>query len=105
MDGRYARAVLGVPAHADSEELRHAFRRRVLDTHPDHGGDRTAFELVVLAFETLQHVTNPPQVSTSPSFEPARTIRTRFAAYDSPRSALPPRAFADVLRVAVARAA
>ena len=32
------------------------FARRRSSTHPDRGGDRVAFELVVLAFETLQHV-------------------------------------------------
>ena len=55
MDGRRARALLGVDIDADSDEIRRAFRARALATHPDRGGDRISFELVVLAFGTLQH--------------------------------------------------
>lgn len=105
MDGRHARAVLGVPEHASVDDIRIAFRRRALATHPDRGGDRTAFELVVLAFETLQHVDVtrpvPPPVTVVP--EPPR--HPRFSAYDSPQcTRRPPRQFADVLHVAMARA-
>src|SRR5262249_30944291 len=48
MDGRRARALLGVAEDATPEDLRRAFRTRALATHPDRGGDRTAFELLVL---------------------------------------------------------
>jgi hypothetical protein len=103
MDGRHARAVLGVPELASADDIRRAFRERALVTHPDRGGDRTAFELVVLAFETLQHVTiSAPMTRCAP--EPAMTpvACPRFSAYDSTR--VPPvRQFADVLRVALAR--
>jgi hypothetical protein len=104
MDGRHARAVLGVPAHATTDEIRQAFRRRALATHPDRGGDRTTFELVVLAFQTLQHVTSVPPISARPSVEPPVPLHPRFSAYDSPRPAQPVRRFEDVLRVAVQRA-
>ena len=56
MDGLRARALLGVDADAGPDEIRRAFRAHAIVTHPDRGGDRVAFELVVLAFETLQHV-------------------------------------------------
>jgi hypothetical protein len=104
MDGRHARAVLGVPAHATSEDVRRAFRRRALATHPDRGGDRTTFELVVLAFETLQDVTVTPPVTHAPVVEPGTPLHPRFSAYDSPHAPRPERCFDDVLRVAVARA-
>jgi hypothetical protein len=105
MDGRHARAVLGVAEHASEDDIRRAFRQRALVTHPDRGGDRTAFELTVLAFETLQHVTISTPVARraqpeTPMASPS--ARPRFSMYDSTR--LPPvRQFADVLRVALAR--
>jgi hypothetical protein len=96
--------MLGVPKHASADDIRRAFRQRALVTHPDRGGDRTAFELVVLAFQTLQHVTITAPVATLASVEPALPLHPRFSAYDSPRSAPPVRQFDDVLRVALARA-
>jgi hypothetical protein len=103
MDGRHARVVLGVAEHASADDIRRAFRQRALVTHPDRGGDRTSFELVVLAFETLQHVTiSAPVTRRVPEPAMAPVARPRFSAYDSTR--MPPvRQFADVLRVALAR--
>jgi hypothetical protein len=105
MDGRHARAVLGVPEHASADDIRRAFRQRALVTHPDRGGDRTAFELVVLAFETLQHVTVSTPVALPPYINTATAApveRPRFSMHDCTR--VPPvRQFADVLRVALAR--
>jgi hypothetical protein len=102
MDGRHARAVLGVPEHASADDIRRAFRQRALTTHPDRGGDRTTFELVVLAFETLQHVTVSPAIVRSTP-EPAGPLHPRFSAYDCPRAPRPARRFEDALRVAMAR--
>src|SRR3954454_8405575 len=104
MDGRHAHAVLGVAEHASTDEIRSACRRRALGTHPDRGGDRTAFELVVLAFETLQHVTFVTPVPASITMLPEPPMHPRFSAYDAPRAPRTPRQFADVLNVAVSRA-
>ena len=104
MDGRRARAVLGVSAHATADEIRRAFRRRALATHPDRGGDRTAFELLVLAFETIKHVTFVPPLARAASVEPSAPLHPRFSAYDSPSKPRASRDFADVLRGAIARA-
>ena len=101
MDGRRARALLGVAEEASPEEVRRAFRARALATHPDRGGDRTLFELTVLAFETLQHVDHLP--APRPQAESLTGARPRFSAYDSPRRPAPRRCFADELRVAMAR--
>ena len=38
---------------AAEPELRSAYRRQALATHPDKGGTPEAFRLVVAAFETL----------------------------------------------------
>ena len=102
MDGRHARAVLGVAEHASADDIRRAFRLRALTTHPDRGGDRTAFELMVLAFETLQQVTVTPGIARSAP-EPPVPLHPRFSAYDCPRGARPVRQFEDALRVAMAR--
>jgi hypothetical protein len=45
--------VLGVPATADDETLRRAYRRAARDTHPDLGGDPQRFRRVQLAWERV----------------------------------------------------
>ena len=44
---------LNVSSSAAEPELRSAYRRQALATHPDKGGTPEAFRLVVAAFETL----------------------------------------------------
>ncbi|CAE7936523.1 DNAJ1 [Symbiodinium sp. KB8] len=44
---------LGVSVSAGEADIRSAYRRRALATHPDKGGSAEAFRLVVKAFETL----------------------------------------------------
>jgi len=100
MDGRRARSVLGVGNDASAEEVRRAFRAHTLASHPDRGGDRVAFELVVLAFETLQHVDVSHRLPTRPTLPGARP---RVDVYDSPARRRPRRCFDDVLRAAVAQ--
>ena len=46
-------AVLGVPAHASEEEIKRAYRKRALETHPDRGGSDEAFRSVQAAFESI----------------------------------------------------
>jgi len=53
MDGSRARALLGVPAHATTEEVRGAFRRAARGAHPDVGGDAGAFRTLVSARDVL----------------------------------------------------
>ncbi|GAB3232590.1 hypothetical protein GCM10027447_28400 [Glycomyces halotolerans] len=45
--------VLGVSPQAPRTEIQAAYRRRLRQTHPDHGGDETAFHQVQTAWETL----------------------------------------------------
>ena len=97
MDGRRARALLGVGIDAGPDEIRRAFRVQALVTHPDHGGDRVAFELVVLAFETLQHVDVVARRCRASGAGPARrppAVRRLRLAPPPPAAA---RCFADVL--------
>jgi len=45
--------VLGITRSATAAEVRHAYRRKSLQVHPDKGGDTSAFLSVAEAFETL----------------------------------------------------
>jgi hypothetical protein len=45
---------LGITARATADDLKRAFRRRALATHPDRGGDAEAFRQVQRAFKEAQ---------------------------------------------------
>lgn len=44
---------LGVDKDADPETIKKAYRKKARATHPDHGGDKEAFQTVALAFRIL----------------------------------------------------
>lgn len=46
-------AVLGLEAGATIDEVKRAFRKRALETHPDQGGDSDEFRAVRRAYERL----------------------------------------------------
>ena len=46
--------VLGLPSGADAEAVRCAYRRRVKEVHPDHGGDEEEFQRVQEAYDTAK---------------------------------------------------
>ena len=46
-------AVLGLPESATATDIRVAYKRKALTTHPDKGGSSADFRLVVKAFEVL----------------------------------------------------
>ncbi|SDZ94470.1 Ferredoxin [Haloplanus vescus] len=46
--------VLGVAPDADDAAVDQAYRRRVMETHPDQGGSTRAFQRVKRAYETIQ---------------------------------------------------
>jgi curved DNA-binding protein CbpA len=46
--------VLGVDPDADAEAVEAAYRRRVKETHPDHGGSAEAFRRVRRAYEAIE---------------------------------------------------
>jgi len=47
-------AVLGLPATASEREVREAYRKRVKETHPDHGGDEESFRRLREAYEVAR---------------------------------------------------
>jgi hypothetical protein len=55
--------VLGVGADATAEELKLAFRRKALETHPDQGGDSESFRRVVRAFQEAKRRIRRPKKS------------------------------------------
>ena len=108
MDGRRARVVLGIAGDAGPAEIRRAFRARALVTHPDHGGDNSAFAEIVDALDALDALgsLDPTPIPVSiPRVVVQPLSRPRFDAYDSPGRPAPRRAFADVLQAATARLA
>ena len=51
VDGFYA--ILGLDTWATDAEIKSAAKRRMLETHPDVGGDESEFEMVLKAYKTL----------------------------------------------------
>ena len=51
-------AVLGVPSGASTEEVKAAYRRKIKEVHPDHGGDRESFRRVREAYTAAQKHTS-----------------------------------------------
>lgn len=53
--------ILGVEQGVTPEELRAAYRRRALETHPDHGGDPEAFRRVLEAYAEARRRLRAPR--------------------------------------------
>ena len=47
-------ALLGLPTTADTMEVKQAYRERVKDVHPDHGGDQESFKRLREAYTTAK---------------------------------------------------
>src|SRR5262249_19188619 len=54
-------ALLGLPAHAGSVEIKQRFRTLAKQYHPDHGGDSEQFIKLVDLYERLTHENRSPQ--------------------------------------------
>lgn len=52
---------LGVTRDATEAELKAAYRRRALETHPDHGGDEESFRRVVRAYDEARRRSRKPR--------------------------------------------
>jgi DnaJ-domain-containing protein 1 len=46
--------VLGLPSGADEAAVRRAYRRRVKEVHPDHGGDEREFQRLQAAYDAAR---------------------------------------------------
>jgi hypothetical protein len=49
-----AYTVLGLPSGADEAAVRRAYRERVKEVHPDHGGDHEEFRRLTEAYDTVK---------------------------------------------------
>eukprot|EP00929_Paragymnodinium_shiwhaense_P003189 TRINITY_DN103616_c0_g1_i1.p2 TRINITY_DN103616_c0_g1~~TRINITY_DN103616_c0_g1_i1.p2 ORF type:complete len:131 (+),score=14.89 TRINITY_DN103616_c0_g1_i1:101-493(+) len=76
-------AVLGIHECAATDEIRAAFRRKALETHPDKGGDALEFRRVKSAYEVL--------CGRSASLEGSTTMQEPANAASRQRSRTPPR--------------
>mmetsp|Transcript_4812 Transcript_4812/g.6747 ORF Transcript_4812/g.6747 Transcript_4812/m.6747 type:complete len:186 (-) Transcript_4812:485-1042(-) len=92
---RYAAAVLQVAPTASPEELRAAFRKRALESHPDKAnGSTDEFRAVKAAFDTLQGPGGSADRERTPRKRAPRQARKPTATAATPRRALSPRALA-----------
>lgn len=90
MDGNQARALLGVPPHASTGQIRRAFRGAAFVAHPDRGGDAGTFRRLLAARDALLPAeARPRSPATGDPF--AQRLRPpnrpRFSVLDSTRRA------------------
>ena len=52
---------LGLEPGSDHEEIKKAYRQRALETHPDRGGEASAFRAVQKAYEKLSGAPKKPR--------------------------------------------
>ena len=95
MDGIDPCAVLGVPTSATAEDIKRAYRVRLLATHPDRGGRREEAEAVIGAFRQLQRK-RPNPFAPRAIHEPTKVLYDS-APHRSHRSAPRRPSFAQVL--------
>ncbi len=66
-DGPSVWALLGVSQTATPAEVKRAFRKKALETHPDHGGDALMFQKVRAAYdEALRRSARPRKQAKKP---------------------------------------
>lgn len=87
MDGSRARALLGVPPHATTEEVRRVFRRAARRAHPDAGGDAAAFRTVLAARDALVASAGPVPPTTRRNWQRLRCTAAAWAP-DPPRPSI-----------------
>ncbi len=72
--------VLGVSRGADAKEVEAAYRERVKDAHPDHGGSPEEFRRVRDAYEAIETGDASPQMVESTGSRPAASGAERNGA-------------------------
>jgi len=67
--------ILGVDSDADDADIDEAYRRRVMETHPDQGGSVRSFQRVKDAYERILAMENAEAGDADPT-TPRRPITT-----------------------------
>lgn len=57
-------SLLGASSHSTDAELKAAYRKKAMETHPDHGGDAETFRRVVAAYAEAKKRIKRPRGST-----------------------------------------
>src|SRR3972149_5821850 len=91
--------ILGVSRAATQEEIKKAYRKKALQTHPDKGGSKEAFQQVGNAYETLSDPVKKfdydrslPKIapySSSSYTQPRPAPQPQQPSYQAPRSSQP----------------
>ena len=68
--------ILGLKEGFSEEELRKQYRKLVKIVHPDNGGDKTLFELIVLCKNTLQSTENALKNSQYETTQETKNYKT-----------------------------
>lgn len=89
-------ALLGVPSDASRTTIRSAYRVKVRDAHPDHGGDPEVFAQIAEAWEVLGNADERALYDADRSLRlrtsrPNRTRLPRDEEGRTPRTPPPPR--------------
>jgi ferredoxin len=61
--------VLGVDPEADDETIEQAYRERVFEAHPDHGGSAAEFQRIRRAYERIENGYDPSENGATPAPE------------------------------------
>ena len=54
---------LRIDPDADADEIEQAYRRRVMEAHPDHGGSASEFQKVRAAYEAVTSGNGTPELA------------------------------------------
>ncbi len=84
--------VLGIQSSASPEEIRVAFKRGALATHPDKGGSATGFQQAMAAFETLA---DPQRRAKHDQYLACTAVVARRKRKPQPKSPRPKSPFKD----------
>jgi hypothetical protein len=74
--GKLPHEILGIPADATKEEIKMAYRRRALETHPDKGGRPGEFEAVAHAYRVLLNPNYDAALSSSFDRTEGRSLKS-----------------------------
>ena len=82
--------VLGILPNATLDQIKSAYRKRAMETHPDRAGNADAFKEVQMAYDALTngarptHNYVPPKRGHPAAARPKKLVRRDFTIHDAP---------------------